>query len=241
MGLLNWPAALDLLHRAIDLDPGFGPALAMAASLHAVLSLRVVSNDCAMHREQSLALMQRALQVAGDDPAVLGTVAQASLIIGRELDSIEPLIERALILNPGSAANWLNSGRFRVAVGEPDLAVKHIETALRLDPLSSSRFEGLADLGAARLLQRRFDEAVRLCRQSIELQPTFAPAQAWLASALGHAGRIQEAKGALAEFHAAGVGTIESFAERRFRTAEGRKLFLEGVAKAEADPGALAS
>jgi adenylate cyclase len=178
--------------------------------------------------------MQRALQVDGDDTAVLGAVAAAGMIIGRDTASVLPMIERALALNPGSAAAWSNSGRLRVAMGEPDLAVEHLETALRLDPLSSYRFELLADLGCARLLQRRFDEAIVLLHQALEHWPSFGPAHAWLASALGHAGRGEEGRDALARFRAIGVGAVEAFAERRFRSDGGRRLFLEGVRLAEA-------
>ncbi len=233
--LEGMPEALALMERAIALDPSFGPALAEAAALNAVLSLRSMASDRAAHREQSLALAQRAIQVAGDDPAVLGAVAAVGIILGRDTETILPLVERALALNPGSAAAWSHSGRLRAAIGEPDLAVEHLETAMRLDPLSRWRFEVLADLGCARLLQRRFAEAADLFRQSLEQRPIFAPSHAWLASALGHAGRLAEAREALSRFKAFGVGTPEAFAERRFRTPATRALFLEGIALAGAD------
>jgi adenylate cyclase len=229
-------AALELLKKAIDLDPGFGPALATAAKINAVLSL--LTGERAAHRENGLSLIQRALQVAGDDPAVIGAVAEAGAILGRDTAASAATIDRALALNPGSALLWSISGRLRVIMGELDVAVQHIETGLRLDPLSSSRFEQLADLGCARLLQKRFDEALVLFQQSIELRPAFPPCRAWLASALGHLGRIGEAREALERFQAFGVGTLEQFADRRFRTPAGRTLFLDGIAAARSNsPG----
>jgi adenylate cyclase len=231
----EFPRALELLDRAIALDPAFGPALAAAGSLHTVLSLAAPPEARAGHREQANALARRALQAASDDAAVLCAVADIGVILGRDAAEIAPLIQRALALNPGSAATWLSSGRLRVAMGEPDLAVEHIETAMRLDPLSASRFEALSDLGAARLLQGRFVDATGLLRQAIDLRPHFAPAYAWLASALGQSGRVAEAADALARFRAFGVGAPEEFAERRFRTAAGRALFLHGIAMAAGD------
>lgn len=236
-GLIDYfPAALDLLDRAVSLDPGFGPALAMAASLHSVLSVNSGPDLRQAHREKSGALAQRALQVAGDDPSVMVTIAGAAIILGRDTASIEPLIDRALALNPGDAASWYESGRLRVAMGEPDLAVEHLQTAMRLDPLSAARFEMLAEFGAARLLQGRFDDAVRLLRQAIELRPRFFPAQAWLAAALGHLGRLDEAQEALATFRSSGIGTADEFAQRRHRTPASRSLFLDGIALAEGTP-----
>jgi adenylate cyclase len=227
-GMSDFLPALELLHRAISLDPGFGLALGEAANLHTILSL-TVSSDRAADREKAIALIQQALQVAGDDAAVLVSVAGASMILGRDAEPVAAMIDRALALNPGSAEAWAASGRLRIALGEPELAAQHIETAMRLDPLSSSRALRLADLGCARLLQRRFDEAIALLRQSLELRPIFAPGHAWLAAALGHAGRLDEARAALAKFQVIGVGTVEAFAERRFKKPGNKALFLEGI------------
>jgi tetratricopeptide (TPR) repeat protein len=229
----DFPASIDLLDRAIALDPNFGPALATAASLHAVLSLTSGEADRLAHREQCLALGQRALACAGDDPAVVAQIVGARMILGADAASIEPMIDRALALNPGSASSWYESARLRVAMGDPDLAVSHLETAMRLDPLSALRFEVLAEFGAARLLQGRYEEAIVLLEQSLSLRPSYVPSDAWLASALGHAGRHAEAATALARFRAAGIGAVEDFAQRRFRTEAGRTMFLAGIARAE--------
>ena len=236
-------SALELMNRAIALEPGFGPALGAAATLHSVLSLAHVSGDPAAHREASAALIQRALQAAGDDAAVLVLVARASVILGRDAAAAAAMIDRALALNPGSAEAWSVSGRLRLAMGEADLAARHIETATRLDPLSSSRFEELADLGCARLLQHRFVEAIVLFNQSIELRPGFAPSHAWLAGSPRPRGRkLAEARGRWLRFRGFGFGTVEDFADRRFRTPASRKLFLDGVAMAEGtNPSAATS
>jgi adenylate cyclase len=236
--LQNMPRALELLERAIALDPGHGPALAQAASLNAVLALRAQAGDRTAHRERCLALMQQALQAAGDDPSVLGAVASARIVLGRDAASTLPMVERALALNPGSAEAWAHSGRLRIALGEAELAAEHIEMAMRLDPLSQTRFQELADLGCARLLQLRFDEAIGLFGQSIELRPSFAPCHAWMASALGHVGRLAEARDALARFDAIGVGSVDAFAQRRFHATASRAIFLEGIALARGEGAA---
>ena len=45
------------------------------------------------------------------------------------------LIDRALTLNPSFARGWYSSGHFRIWAGQPDLAIEHIETSMRLSPL----------------------------------------------------------------------------------------------------------
>src|SRR5579863_4792338 len=67
--------ALDLLSRAITLDPAFGPALALAANCHRIIVLNLWSDDLESHRRLGLELAHRALKAAGDDADVLASVA----------------------------------------------------------------------------------------------------------------------------------------------------------------------
>ena len=44
------------------------------------------------------------------------------------------LVDRALALNPSFARGWYVSGLLRILAGQPDLAIEHVETSLRLSP-----------------------------------------------------------------------------------------------------------
>ena len=44
------------------------------------------------------------------------------------------LVDRALALNPSYARGWYLSGILRIFAGQPDLAIEHLETSLRLSP-----------------------------------------------------------------------------------------------------------
>ena len=44
------------------------------------------------------------------------------------------LVDRALALNPSFARGWYISGVLRLWAGQPDLAIEHVETSLRLSP-----------------------------------------------------------------------------------------------------------
>ena len=48
------------------------------------------------------------------------------------------LIDRALALNPSFARGWYFSGLLRLFAGQPDLAIEHFETSLRLSPRDRS-------------------------------------------------------------------------------------------------------
>ena len=72
--------ALELLGRAIERDPGYGPALALAAHCHQVLDIIGWSDDPATNRNEGIDLARKALRVARDDPDVLGRAATRSHI-----------------------------------------------------------------------------------------------------------------------------------------------------------------
>jgi len=59
---------LDLLGQAIDRDPRYGPALALAAFLHAQLDVNGWTDDREASRRTALDLARRALRAAPDDP-----------------------------------------------------------------------------------------------------------------------------------------------------------------------------
>ena len=81
------------------------------------------------------------------------------------------LVERSLSLNPSFARGWLFSGVLRNFAGQPDLAIEHIKTSLRLSPCNRTPGPGL---GAAHFFKRRSDEAAAFLLASLEQAPSFA-------------------------------------------------------------------
>jgi TolB-like protein/class 3 adenylate cyclase len=63
--------AIELLARAIKRDPRYGIALAFAASSYSMLFQSGWADDPEATRSRGIALAQRALQAASDDPAIL--------------------------------------------------------------------------------------------------------------------------------------------------------------------------
>jgi len=54
-------------------DPNYGSALAVAIGCYSNIYLGVWTNDLEATRKEGIDLTRRALQVAGDDPYVLGS------------------------------------------------------------------------------------------------------------------------------------------------------------------------
>ena len=126
--------ALPLLEQAIAHDPRYGLALAWAAYCCFRLVLDGRSDEPTAHRLKSIDFARRALEVAGDDPGILANAAQALAYFGEDIGAMMALVDRALALNPNFARGWHVSGVLRMEAGQPDIAIAHVETSLRLSP-----------------------------------------------------------------------------------------------------------
>jgi TolB-like protein/tetratricopeptide (TPR) repeat protein len=101
------------------------------------------------------------------------------------------LYRKAIALNPGCATahHWLGIDCLAL-MGRLEEARLENEIALQMDPLSSILYEGRAFLS---ILRREYDEAVRLCREIQEFDPSFYKAYTTMGRALALAGNYTEA------------------------------------------------
>ena len=120
--------------QAIERDLHYGPALAQAAARHFELHVNGWTDDPETARRRGIELSRQALHFASDDPNVLSNVAYILAYFGEEIDVAVVLLDQGLKLNPSSARGWQWSGWLRAWAGEPDLAIEHFETSLRLNP-----------------------------------------------------------------------------------------------------------
>jgi tetratricopeptide (TPR) repeat protein len=222
-------AAIDLLERAIALDPNFALAMGQSSVCHRQVIDHGWADDPDQVRRRGLELAERALRLAGEDSRVVAEVAIALPGLEGRLDRAVALMDRALALNPSSFV-WLVSGSLQIKNGQPDLAAEQLETAMRLDPISQMNAFARMYLASARFQQGRLDEALALFMTTSSRLPV---SYAVLAALYGHRGEIGDAKEALEQFKSLMVGTIDEAARIWFPRPEHRKLFLDGIALAE--------
>jgi adenylate cyclase len=114
---------LGLLEQAIERDPDYGPALALAAHCHQRIEVMSRTDDPETARRTSIAFARRALRNSPNDPEVLRIAAFVPGYFGEDIDVSLRLIDRCLALNPSYARGWYPSGLLRVFAGQPDLAL----------------------------------------------------------------------------------------------------------------------
>src|SRR5262249_863427 len=130
--------ALNLLNRAMEIDPDYAPVTALAAWCHAQLVLHNGTPSPDAERTRALLLSDRAGILDADDVVVL-TAQSAVHTMAGHLDPARTLIDRVLALDPTFVSGWERSGWVRAFAGEPDTAIRHFEQAIRLDPMLKTR------------------------------------------------------------------------------------------------------
>ena len=219
------PEVLDLLDRAIERDPDFGPALAWAAICHIVCDINSWTDDPKENWCKGVQRGRRALQVAGDDPAILANAAFALAYLGEDIGAMIALADRALLLNPSFARGWHASGAVRLIAGQSDLAIEHFENSLRLSPRARVGW-GWFGIGAAHFAMRRFEDAIPKLLLAIQEDPNFPTIYRYLAACYAHLGRLDEARETIARLRAfcPAVG-IDYY----LRNPEQHELYLSGL------------
>ncbi len=185
-------AALDLLRRAIERDPYYASALAAAAFCHMQLHVSSWSKDPDEDQREGINLARRAIQLKGDDPGALGRSAHVLAYFGEDIDAALQLIDRALTLNPSFAWGWAWSGWLRLWAGQPQLAISHFESSLRLSPHARTA-STLMGVGVGYFFTQRFDDAVAMLQRSLQEQPDWVPTYRMLAACYALMGRPNDA------------------------------------------------
>jgi tetratricopeptide (TPR) repeat protein len=162
--------ALAHFERAIELDPGYARAHAMAGT--AALLLRTYGDESREIERRIPRHIDRALELAPD-------LGEAWVARGAQLESAEDFAgaekayRRGLELAPSyaTAPQWLGEF-YQDQLGEMDKALPLLERATVLDPLSPIiRKEYAAGLAAV----QRVDEAERVVDNLLQTNPGFAP------------------------------------------------------------------
>jgi adenylate cyclase len=162
--------ALELLRRAVEIDPDYALATALAAWCHAQLVMYNGTAAAAEETRQALQLVRRAAILEDEDPLVLAARCAVHTMAG-EFDVAEALVARALALDPSCGWAWGRSAWLSSYRGHSGDAIEQFARALSLDPTPSARANGFAGIGSAHFNAGRYDEAAHWLRSAMREQP----------------------------------------------------------------------
>ena len=97
--------ALDLLDKALEIDPDYPLALSLAAWCHAQRSVYNWANDTEEGQTLALKLAERAAELSGDDPLILAVLGAVHTFL-HNLGTARVLLERAVAIDPNAAWAW---------------------------------------------------------------------------------------------------------------------------------------
>jgi adenylate cyclase len=218
--------ALELAERALERDPNYGSALAVAARCHSNIYESGWTNDLEATRKASIELARRALRVAGDDPFIIANAAIALAHFGEDIATTIALVDHCLQLNPNFAHGWAMSGQLRLWAGQYDLAIEHIETSIRLSP-RESRSGKYHNIGTGHFFARRTEKAAEILGLALQQRSEWPPTLRFMVSCLAHLGRLKEAQQMVKRLQA--ITPVVIPPAKHWRIPEDREYYLEGL------------
>jgi adenylate cyclase len=190
--------ALELLEKALTIDPEYPLALSLAGWCHAQRSVYNWADDIAESQASARSLAERAAEMSGDDPVILAVLGAVHTFV-RNYGTARVLLERAVTLDSNAAWAWSRLGWLENYADQPQKAIENFERALRLSPIDPMNFNNYVGLGSAHEVAQEYDKAAAFYRRALEERPNAGWIYRNLASSLSGAGRVEEAKRAFAE------------------------------------------
>jgi adenylate cyclase len=159
--------AIGCFEKAIELDPEYAQAYAMAAGAYSNLGA-----TGQMLPQKAFEIVSRyadkALEL--DDMVAEGHIAKAGRYLFYEWKWKESYLalHKAIKLNPSATAAYQLLGFYYIIMGQKDEAVKIMEEAVRIDPLSPIMNQFL---GNTYIFAERYDDAIQKADMLLEMNP----------------------------------------------------------------------
>jgi TolB-like protein len=203
--------ALACAERAAELDPTSAAAHGHAAWCHFYTYMASWVADRGGALAKAYALAQRAVELDETDsfPHVMLGIMH---IFRREYDEAGSEITRAIDLNPNDPMARRFYSMYLAATGNAEAGIEQIELGRRLNPFDTRWVPW--DMGIVCFTARRYDEAIAALKQ---VRDPINEIRGWLAASYAQAGRLPEARAALAEFLRIAETDMAVFPGRRLK------------------------
>lgn len=223
--------ALNLLHRAIELDPNYALALAYLAWGYEERLTRAWGAYGDDDTGMAVSLARRAIAADRDDALVLVLAGFVLVMIARDYNEGLEAVNRARELNPNIAFVTFLVGAVQNVCGNPEDGLACIEHAIRVSPGDPGAFFFYTAAAMAHLMCDRPSEACDLATKSARMYAGWDTTYRILAPALVQLGRMDEARSAITKLlELSPTMTISGLRERwPIRDKETLNTILDGL------------
>jgi len=230
----DFAAAVPLFRRSLELDAGLASAhggIAMVRLTEAVFLWTEKPRDALA---EAMTSARAALAADPLEPLAYAALGFVLALTGKH-DEALAMCSKAVELNPSYAFGHHVLCFTYIGLGEPEAAIKAIETAIRISPNDVVLHIRLALLSTGHYFARNYEKAAQVASLVVQRGPSYAIGWRCLANALGQLGRPVEAREALEQFLARMPGFTSEHAARSsmiFRDEAVFQHWLEGLRKA---------
>jgi len=229
----GWSEAVDLLRRALDIDPSYATAAGLFAWCRVVEQTRRLVS--AQERDEASRFARLAVEKGNEDPDALWMGGWGMLMLAGEHAAGMSAMERSLALNPNSALascffGWAQSYRH-----QSQRAIEALERARRLSPLDPQPWVFYGGLAHAHFAAGRWGEAIEWADRALHAQPRMTAVVGVKAAACSHLGRVEEARACVSRYLELRPGSTIGNVGGYVRTAvspEFRAAYTDGLRKA---------
>jgi TolB-like protein/class 3 adenylate cyclase/Tfp pilus assembly protein PilF len=208
----NLPVAAQFLKDALKLEPDYAVAHAHLAWCHQVGFMHGGLEGA----DKMLGLRHARIATSAevDDATALAVGALVIGLLAHDADAALNAIERAVSVNPSSAAAYCHGAFLYGWSGHSATATTYAHRALRLSPFDPLAYHAHMALMFAAVQEERYDEAVAHGAKLAQVSPNFGPHLMAYAAALALAGRMDEAR----QVYARGLEIEPSYSHRTRRS-----------------------
>jgi adenylate cyclase len=225
--------AEGLLRRAIALDANYADAIAALAECLVRMTVNGWVEDKTASTAEACELAAKAVSIDPENASVLAVAAWAYSTLGVRFEQSLELANHALALHPNSVHIRSFCGWVFNYFGESLKAIEQFEEARRLSPVDPKSYFPMLGLAAAHFFASHFDETVNLTGRILAEVPTHNVARRYRAAALGHLGRIDEARAVIADLlKAQPSSNLRSSRSSVFRDPRMSELYIGGLERA---------
>jgi adenylate cyclase len=189
--------AVVLARQALAIDPSYAPAAALVGRCRGHQRAQGWGAPSVDDITEACRLARLAMETERDDAITISQAAFTLFLFAGETAMAAVALDRALALNPNAALAWSVRGNIHAVRNQPEAAIEASERAYRLSPFDPYIAFFAANIAIAHLAARRFEQAIEWADRALQDQPRLANATRVKVVALGHLGRLDEARAEL--------------------------------------------